>query len=66
MRKLEPVEQTTLDILHREGPLCPGSGTDLPRLVVRKVFDSLVRKKRATVEATDDGPRYSAIPGVEL
>lgn len=64
MRKLEPIEQTALDILHREGPLCPGSENDLPRRVVRKVFDDLVRKKRATVEATDDGPRYSAIPGV--
>ena len=26
---------------------------------VRSVLDSLVKKKRATVEMTDDGPRYT-------
>ncbi len=64
MRKLTPTEAAALYFLVRDGSICPGS--DLTSLVyLRSVLDSLVKKKRATVEATDDGPRYSAIPGVE-
>jgi hypothetical protein len=64
MRKLTPIEETALAILEREGPLCPGIENDMPRLVVRSVFDGLAKKKRVAVEMTDDGPRYSLIPGV--
>lgn len=63
MRKLTSQEQTALNFLDRDGPCVPGTGDDPSRQFVRAVLDSLVRKKRVTVEVTDDGPRYSIIPG---
>jgi hypothetical protein len=62
MRKLSTIESAALHFLNRDGPCCPGSEGDQARQLVRSVLDSLVRKKYATVEATDDGPRYTAVP----
>lgn len=64
MRKLTFTEEAALYFLERDGSYCPGNETDAKRLMVRKVLDGLVKKKRATVEMTDDGPRYSLIPEV--
>lgn len=62
MKKLTAIEETMLGFLSREGPLCPGTPADPKMMIVRSVCDGLVRKKRATVESTDDGPRYTALP----
>jgi hypothetical protein len=60
MRKLTPTEQGAIYFLDRDGPICPGDAlTSEAGQFVKAVFDSLVKKKRATVEMTDDGPRYS-------
>jgi hypothetical protein len=59
MRKLTPTEAEALHFLRRVGSACPGEPTDPVRLFVRSVLDSLVKKKRATVEMTDDGHRYT-------
>jgi len=64
MKKLTPSEEAALYFLNRDGPICPGAGADEKLVFVRGVLDGLVRKKRATVEATDDGPRYTALPEV--
>lgn len=64
MRKLTSEEEAALFFLDRDGACVPGFGADPGRILVRSVLDSLVRKKRVTVEMTDDGPRYSIIPGV--
>jgi hypothetical protein len=64
VKKLTLTEQSALYFLDRDGPLCPGMDTDPKRVMVRKVLDGLVKKRLATVEMTDDGPRYSAVPGV--
>lgn len=62
MRKLLPIEQRALDVLNYRGPLTPGGEPgDFPHVFVRDTLDALVKKKRATVEMTDDGPRYTAI-----
>lgn len=60
MKKLSGAEHAALYFLDRDGPICPGDAIDTERgQIVKAVFDSLVKKKRATVEATDDGPSYS-------
>lgn len=61
MRKLTPDEEHALAVLRERGPITPGlsAGWD-PYALVREILDSLVKKKRATVEMTDDGPRYHA------
>lgn len=59
MRKLTPQERAGLYFLRRDGSACPGDSTDESHVFVRAVLDGLVRKKRATVEMTDDGPRYT-------
>lgn len=64
MKKLTVTEEHALYILNRDGSACPGSSDDFRVAFFRRVLDSLVRKKRATVEATDDGPRYTALPEV--
>jgi len=64
MKKLTSLEGTMLYFLRTEGPFCPGTPADPKMMIVRSVCDGLVRKKRATVEATDDGPRYTALPEV--
>jgi hypothetical protein len=57
MRKLTPQEERALFVLATHGSFCPGMEMRNPALM--KVLDGLVKKKRATVEMTDDGPRYS-------
>lgn len=60
MRKLTDIERAALYFLDRDGPCCPGDAVDTEAgQIVKAVFDSLVKKKRATVEMTDDGPSYS-------
>ena len=60
MRKLSPTEQHALNVLVKHGSYCPGTDSGgLVMVSVRKALDGLVRKGRATVEATDDGARYS-------
>jgi hypothetical protein len=60
MRKLTLTEQAAMYFLERDGPLCPGlDATSAASQKVIRVLDSLVKKKRAVVEMTDDGPRYS-------
>ncbi len=64
MRKLTPDEEHALAVLTKHGSYCPSVSEfnygDMERRVIA-TMDSLVRKKRATVEMTDDGPRYHAI-----
>jgi hypothetical protein len=63
MRKLTPIEQNAVNTLHRRGPLTPGGEPGSPpHRIIRGVLDGLVKKKRATVEMTDDGPRYTLTP----
>ena len=57
MRKLSPDEEHALAVLTKHESYCPPG--DFPKL--SRLLDSLVRKKRATVEMTDDGPRYTAV-----
>lgn len=60
MRKLTAHEQAAVYFLDRDGPCCPGDAVQSEAgQIVKAVFDSLVSKKRANVEMTDDGPRYS-------
>lgn len=62
MRKLTPIEETALDNLRREGSVLI-AGDELQPVAQRmltNVFDSLVKKKRATAEQTDGGVRYHA------
>lgn len=60
MKKLTHQEQAAVYFLDRDGPCCPGDAVNSEAgQIVKAVFDSLVKKKRATVEMTDDGPRYS-------
>lgn len=61
MRKLTPVEENAYRVLVVRGPLTPGEVPgSMPHMMIRGILDSLVKKKRATVEMTDDGPRYHA------
>lgn len=60
MRKLSPPEDTALRLLAKNGPLVPGdrfAAWSAGGLVT--ALDGLVKKRRASVEMTDDGPRYS-------
>lgn len=52
--------ETNADLwLRRLGSFCPGDMVNTPSgREVKMVLDSLVKKKRAIVEITDDGPRY--------
>lgn len=62
VRRLTDMEIGAHFWLEREGPITPGdmvNGTT--GLLVKTTLDALVKKKRATVEMTDDGPRYTAI-----
>jgi hypothetical protein len=62
MRKLLTIEQNALDVLNARGPLTPGHEPgSFPNEFIRSTLDALVKKKRAVVEMTDDGPRYTAI-----
>jgi hypothetical protein len=63
MKKLTPQELAALYFLDRDGPIVPGDAAkgEAGQMVLA-VLNALVRKKRATVEATDDGPRYAIAP----
>jgi hypothetical protein len=54
MKKLTTAEQMACVFLRQSGYYVPGN-----RVEMLPVMDSLVRKKRAAVEMTDDGPSYS-------
>ena len=60
MRKLSLIEETAYQVLCEQGSVLIG-GDDLQpisRNAMLRIMDALVKKKRATVEATDDGPRF--------
>lgn len=58
-RRLSIVEQNAVNFLARHGSVCPGEEPgSVPHQIIMSVLDSLVKKKRAKVEMTDDGPRY--------
>lgn len=59
MRKLTPEEEYALFVLSTHGSICPSNADAVPALV--RLLDGLVKKKRATVEMTDAGPRYHAL-----
>lgn len=63
MRKLTPIEESAYQVLCREGSVHVGRDDLQPgaREVMLRIMDALVKKKRATVEATDDGPRYHPV-----
>lgn len=60
MRKLSTFEATAYQVLCDEGSILIGHDDLQPvsRQVMLRIMDALVKKKRATVEATDDGPRF--------
>lgn len=58
MKKLDATEEQALATLQRWGSICPGTSSDPIVARVRTVLDALVKKRRARIEATDDGPRY--------
>lgn len=59
MKKLMPIEQQALDVLVEKGSICLGDvSTSFSGGMVQSVLDSLVKKKRAYIEPTDDSPRY--------
>jgi hypothetical protein len=61
MRKLTPNEDLALRLLHKHGKLVPGDQfAEWSRHGLVLALDGLVRKHWATVELTDDGPRYEA------
>ncbi len=62
MRKLTPDEEHALAVLTKHGSWCPGERVWINHSSAIAVLDSLVKKKRATVEMTQDGPRYHAAP----
>lgn len=60
MRKLDQREVNACVFLGaRGGSYCLDTYDGPFGADVRKILDSLVKKKRATVESTDAGPRYS-------
>ena len=59
MRKLTPDEEHALAVLRKHGSFCPGMEARVPLLM--HVLDRLVKKHRATVEMTDDGPKFTAV-----
>lgn len=59
-RKLTVLEKQALRVLVRRGTLVPGDAIlGWSRAGLLGALDGLVRKKRATVEMTDDGPKFS-------
>lgn len=63
MKKLTDEEGAALYFLNRDGPIVPGEKFNTSAgFIVKIALDGLVRKKYATVEMTDDGPRYSISP----
>jgi hypothetical protein len=59
MRKLTQSEQNALRFVTRVGgSYCPNRDACAEPFIT-DTLDSLVRKKRLSVEGTDDGPRYT-------
>lgn len=59
MRKLTHNEGSALLILAKRGSLVPGDSVpDWSAAGLMEALNGLVRKKRATVTATDDGPAF--------
>ena len=62
MRKLTPNEDLAARLLDKHGPLIPGdSFAEWSRHGLIIALDGLVKKRHATVQNTDDGPRYQLI-----
>lgn len=58
MRRLESNEENALRFVKRVGgSYCPDRDAAAEPFIL-DTLNSLVRKKRMTVEATDDGPRF--------
>ena len=61
MRKLSMIEINAAMWLAKNSPFCPGDMVQSPAgKEIKAVLDSLVRKRVATAEMTDDGPAYSS------
>jgi hypothetical protein len=59
VRKLTESEENALTILVRSGSITPGGDPgSVHHVALRALLDGLVKKKRAVVNMTDDGPRY--------
>lgn len=63
MRKLSAIEEAAYQVLCDQGSIHIGADDLQPisRTSLLRIMDALVKKKRATVEATDDGPRYHPV-----
>jgi hypothetical protein len=60
MRKLTHNEGAALSIIAQRGALVPGDRVpDWSEAGLMHALNGLVSKKRAQVEMTDDGPRYT-------
>lgn len=60
MKRLTDPEINACRFLSKHGPYTPGDAAQAkggPEVVA--VLNSLVKKRRVSVEQTDDGPRYS-------
>lgn len=60
MKKLTYAELNACLFLQKHGPYTPGDAAQAkggPEVI--KVLNSLVRKQHASVEPTDDGPRFT-------
>lgn len=62
MRKLTDTEEKAYAVLQRNGSVLLNNFDAQPitHFMLKEVFDSLVKKKRAVVEVTDGGNRYHA------
>ncbi len=66
MRKLTYAELNACNFLRKHGPWTPGDAAQAkggPEVMA--VLHSLVKKRRATVSMTDDGPQFAIIEGVD-
>jgi hypothetical protein len=61
MRKLTIEETGALWALNRKGSLCIGPLDTEEKIMVHGLMNSLVRKRRAAVEMTDDGPMFKPL-----
>ena len=61
MKKLTPDEELALGLLAKYDGYCPGrDAVTGDKQAFLDALKSLVRKKRAYVEETDDGPKFHA------
>ena len=59
MRRLTPNEDLAARLLAKHGAIIPGDAfAEWSRHGLILALDGLVKKRRATCELTDDGPRY--------